>query len=148
MAGESILVVEDNGRNRKLVRDILQFYGYTVLEAETAEIGVQLAREHVPALILMDVQLPGINGLTAMQMLKGDERTRHLPIIALTALAMKGDQERLLASGFDGYIDKPIALKTFLATIQQYLPAVSEEGQSAVGNPSGKDVGKGRTRNA
>ncbi len=147
MAGECILVIEDNGKNRKLVRDVLQFHGYVILEAETAEAGIQLAQDIRPALILMDVQLPGMDGLTAMRTLRVDERTRHIPIIALTALAMKGDQERLLASGFDGYIDKPITLKTFLVTIQQYLPKVPGEGRSAVGAPSGKDVGKGRTRN-
>jgi two-component system, cell cycle response regulator DivK len=125
MAGECILVIEDNGKNRKLVRDVLQFHGYAILEAETAEAGIQLAQDTQPALILMDVQLPGMDGLTAMRTLRADERTRHIPIIALTALAMKGDQERLLASGFDGYIDKPITLKMFLATIQQYLPTVS-----------------------
>lgn len=122
MAGECVLVVEDNGKNRKLVRDILQFHGYVILEAETAEVGVSVAQEQQPALILMDVQLPGMDGITAMRMLKGDERTRRIPIIALTALAMKGDQERLLAAGFDGYMDKPINLKTFLSAIRRYLP--------------------------
>jgi CheY-like chemotaxis protein len=125
MAGECILVIEDNGKNRKLVRDVLQFHGYAILEAETAEVGIQLAQDTQPALILMDVQLPGMDGLTAMRTLRVDERTRHIPIIALTALAMKGDQERLLAAGFDSYIDKPINLKMFLLTIQQYLPTVS-----------------------
>jgi CheY-like chemotaxis protein len=121
MAGECILIVEDNVKNRKLLRDLLQYHGYVTLEAETGEISVHLAREQQPALILMDVQLPGMDGVTAMQAVKADDRTHETPVIALTALAMKGDKERLLAAGFDGYIDKPIDIKSLPAEILRYL---------------------------
>ena len=121
MAGERILIVEDNLKNRKLVRDLLQFHGYTILEAESGEVGVQLAREHQLDLILMDVQLPGMDGQTAMQSIKSEAHTATIPIIALTALAMRGDKERLLAAGFDGYLDKPIDIKTFPTAILRYL---------------------------
>jgi two-component system cell cycle response regulator DivK len=121
MPGELILIVEDNPRNLKLIRDVLQFRGYTTLEAETGEAGVALALERQPALILMDVQLPGMDGSTAMQALKADTSTRHIPIIALTALAMKGDAERLLAEGFDGYMAKPIAIKEVSKMVAGYL---------------------------
>ena len=121
MPGALILIVEDNPRNLKLIRDVLQFQGYITLEAETGEAGVTLALEHQPALILMDVQLPGIDGSMAMQVLKADASTRHIPIIAMTALAMKGDKERLLAEGFDGYMSKPIAIKEIPKIVEQYL---------------------------
>ena len=111
MVGALILIVEDNPRNLKLIRDILQFRGYTTLEAETGEAGVTLARERQPALILMDVQLPGMDGRTATKALKADPSTRQIPVIAMTAFAMKGDRESLLADGFDGYISKPINTK-------------------------------------
>jgi two-component system cell cycle response regulator DivK len=114
MPGEVILIVEDNPRNLKLIRDVLQFQGYTTLEAETGEAGVALALERQPALILMD-------GSTAMKALKADSSTRHIPIIALTALAMKGDEERLLAEGFDGYMAKPIAIKEVPKMVAGYL---------------------------
>jgi len=121
MPGELILIVEDNPRNLKLIRDVLQYQGYTTLEAETAEAGITLALERQPALILMDVQLPGTDGSTAMKALKADASTQRIPIIAMTAQAMKGDQERLLAEGFDGYISKPIAIKEVGKTIEGYL---------------------------
>ena len=121
MPGELILIVEDNPKNLKLIRDVLQFQGYTTLEAETGEAGASLARERHPALILMDVQLPGMDGSTVMKTLKADDSTRHIPIIALTALAMKGDKERLLAEGFDGYMSKPIAIREVPKIIATYL---------------------------
>ena len=121
MPGELILIVEDNPKNLKLIRDVLQFRGYATLEAETAEAGVTLALEQQPALVLMDVQLPGMDGNTAMQALKADTRTRHIPIIAMTALAMKGDKERLLAEGFDGYMAKPIAIREVPRMVEHYL---------------------------
>ena len=121
MPGELILIVEDNPRNLKLIRDVLQYQGYATLEAETAEAGMTLALERQPALILMDVQLPGTDGSTAMKALKADASTQRIPIIAMTAQAMKGDQERLLAEGFDGYISKPIAIKEVAKTIESYL---------------------------
>ena len=121
MPGELILIVEDNPRNLKLIRDVLQFQGYATLEAATGEAGVSLALERQPALILMDVQLPGMDGSTAMKALKADMSTRHIPIIALTALTMKGDAERLLAEGFDGYIAKPITIKEVPKMVERYV---------------------------
>jgi two-component system cell cycle response regulator DivK len=121
MAGEHILIVEDNPKNLKLLRDVLQFKGYVISAAETGEAGVALARTEQPALILMDIQLPGMDGLQATQVLKADTNTRHIPIIALTSFAMKGDRERLLAEGFDGYIAKPISIKEMSQVVEQYL---------------------------
>jgi two-component system cell cycle response regulator DivK len=121
MAGEHILIVEDNPKNLKLLRDVLQFRGYVISAAETGEAGVALAQAEPPALILMDIQLPGMDGREAAQVLKADANTRHIPIIALTAFAMKGDRERLLAEGFDGYISKPINIKDISQVVAQYL---------------------------
>ena len=121
MASALILIVEDNPRNLKLIRDILQFRGYTTLEAETGEAGVTLARERQPALILMDVQLPGMDGRAATKALKADPSTQQIPVIAMTAFAMKGDKESLLADGFDGYMSKPINIKEVPQLIERYL---------------------------
>lgn len=121
MAGALILIVEDNLKNLKLIRDLLQFKGYQTIEAETAEAGMDLARERRPALILMDIQLPGMDGREAMKALKTDTATREIPIIALTASAMKGDRERLLADGFDGYIAKPIDIKEVPKIVAGYV---------------------------
>ena len=121
MAGEHILIVEDNPKNLKLLRDVLQFRGYVISAAETGEAGVVLARTAQPALIFMDIQLPGMDGREATQVLKADTNTRHIPIIALTAFAMKGDRERLLAEGFDGYVSKPINIKEIPQVVEQYL---------------------------
>ena len=127
MAETLILIVEDNPKNLKLIRDILQFKGYATLEAETGEAGITLAREHRPALILMDIQLPQVDGCEAMRILKADSRTQHIPIVALTALAMSGDRESLLAEGFDGYISKPIDVKQFPGVVKQHLERNSEQ---------------------
>ena len=121
MAGALILIVEDNLKNLKLIRDILQFRGYTTLEAETGEVALTLARERLPALILMDVQLPGMDGREATKALKADPSTQKIPVIAMTAFAMKGDRESLLADGFDGYIAKPINTKEVPQLIERYL---------------------------
>ena len=121
MAQASILVIEDDAKSLKLLRDVLQFRGYTVLEAKTGEAGIELAREQPPALILMDVQLPGMDGVAARQVLKADARTRHIPVIALTAFAMKGDPERFLGEGFDGYVAKPIEVKELPGLVERYL---------------------------
>lgn len=128
MPGECILIIEDNQKNLKLIRDVLQFHGYTTLEAETAEIGIELARKLQPALILMDVQLPGMDGREALKILKSDAGTQHIPIIALTAFAMKGDRERLLAEGFDGYVAKPIDIKEISQVIERYLSGTPANG--------------------
>ncbi|MGH7324831.1 MAG: response regulator [Candidatus Rokuibacteriota bacterium] len=124
MAGELILIVEDNERNRKLVRDVLQFKGYQTLDAETGEDGVRLARERRPALILMDIQLPGIDGITALGQLRSDPLTRGIPVIAVTASAMTHDRQKILAAGFDGYQTKPIRVQEFLEAVRRMLERV------------------------
>jgi CheY-like chemotaxis protein len=121
VANELILIVEDNEKNRKLVRDVLQFRGYQTVEAETGEDAVRLARERRPALILMDIQLPGINGITALGQLRSDPTTRAIPVIAVTASAMTHDRQKIMAAGFDGYQTKPINVKEFLAAVQAIL---------------------------
>ena len=121
MAGELILIVEDNEKNRKLVRDVLQVKGYTTIESETAEEGIKLALDKSPALILMDIQLPGIDGITALKHLRADPKTKNLPVIAITASAMTHNRKTMLAEGFDGYQTKPISLKEFLSEIERVL---------------------------
>ena len=121
MAGERILIVEDNEKNRRLVRDVLQFKGYETIESETAEEGIRLAQESHPVLILMDIQLPGINGIEALGRLRADARTRDIPVIAVTASAMTHDRQKILAAGFDGYQPKPINVKEFLEAVRLML---------------------------
>ena len=121
MANELILIVEDNEKNRKLVRDILQFKGYRILESETAEEGIRLAREHKPALILMDFHLPGMNGIEAFKVLRADTATSSIPVIAVTASAMTEDRQKMMAAGFDGLQTKPINVKEFLAAVADIL---------------------------
>ena len=116
-----ILIVEDNPVNMKLAVFLLQSAGHTVLCAADGEAGLTLARNELPNLILMDIQLPGIDGLDAIGLLKRDEATRAIPVIALTALAMKGDEERIRAAGCDDYIAKPMDYKDFLASIAAQL---------------------------
>lgn len=119
----TILIVEDNETNMKLSSFLLESADYTVLKAITAEIGVAVAREQHPDLILMDIQLPGMDGLQATALLKADPATRDIPVVALTALAMKGDEERIRAAGCDGYIAKPLDYKVFLAEVKSRLAA-------------------------
>jgi CheY-like chemotaxis protein len=121
MSGELILVVEDNERNLKLVRDLLQLRGYRTLEASTAERGLSLAAEHHPGLILMDVQLPDMDGVVALGILKADPDTTEIPVIALTAYAMKEDRARFLGAGFDGYLPKPIDVRQFTDQVRDFL---------------------------
>ena len=123
MANERILIVEDNEKNRKLVRDVLQFKGYRTMEAESGELGVALARESRPALILMDIQLPGMSGIEALAHLRADPTTRDIPIVAVTASAMMQDRQRILAAGFDGYQSKPISIVDFVAAVRSTLDA-------------------------
>jgi two-component system, cell cycle response regulator DivK len=117
----TILVVEDNAANMKLAVFLLQNAGYSVLSAPDAETGLTLAREQYPDLILMDIQLPGMDGLAATSLLKRDEATRAIPVIALTALAMKGDEARIRAAGCAGYIAKPMSYRDILATVAAQL---------------------------
>src|SRR5262249_28047952 len=121
MANQLILIAEDNEKNRKLVRDVLQVKGYQTIESETAEEGIKLALEKSPALILMDIQLPGIDGITALKQLRADARTKGIPVIAITASAMTHNRQTLLAEGFDGYQTKPIALRDFLGEVERVL---------------------------
>ena len=121
MPGELILVVEDNEKNLKLVRDLLQFNGYRTLEADTGERGLALAVEHAPRLILMDIQLPDMDGVAALGVLRGDPRTAGIPVVALTAFAMKEDRERFLDAGFDGYLAKPIDVRAFPEQIRAFI---------------------------
>jgi CheY-like chemotaxis protein len=118
MAGERILVVEDNEANMKLCRDVLRANGYSTLEATTGEDAVELARTLDPALVLMDLQLPGIDGVEALAQLRGDERTSAIPVVALTAQAMSGDRERFLDVGFDGYLSKPVDVDELIRVVE------------------------------
>jgi len=119
--GELVLIVEDNEKNRRLVRDILQFKGYRTIEADNAEDGIELARREHPALILMDIQLPGMNGIEALATLRADESTRAIPAMAVTASVMSPDRERVMAAGFDGFHRKPISLVPFLEEVAALL---------------------------
>lgn len=117
----SILIIEDNPMNMRLAQLILETAGHEVLQADNAQDGLEIARSQSPAMILMDIQLPGMDGLTATRLLKQDVQTRHIKIIALTAFAMKGDEEKMRAAGCDDYIAKPIRYKEFLETIGALL---------------------------
>ena len=118
---KTILVIEDNELNMKLFRSLLKIGKYEVLEAMDAETGIQLAQEHHPDLILMDIQLPGMDGLRATRMIKENGALADIPVVALTAYAMSGDEERATEAGCSGYITKPIDTRSFLGTIDQYL---------------------------
>ena len=128
MAGELILIIEDNEKNRKLVRDVLQAKGHKTIESETAEEGLKLALEKSPALVLMDIQLPGMDGITALKQLRANPQTKSIPVIAITASAMTNNRQAMLAEGFDGYQSKPISLKDFLGEVQRVLE--SHNGRS------------------
>ena len=120
MAGAQILVVEDNEKNMKLVRDVLQAAGYRTLEATTGARAVELATEHGPDLVLMDIQLPDIDGVEVLRQLRTDGRTASLPVLAVTAQAMRGDRERFLAAGFDDYVSKPVNIVELVGTVKQH----------------------------
>jgi two-component system, cell cycle response regulator DivK len=120
VGADRVLIVEDNDKNMKLVRDVLQASGYLTLEAPTGEQAIELALSHVPALVLMDVQLPGMSGTEALAQFKGDSRTASIPVIALTAQAMHGDRERFLAAGFDGYLSKPVDVIGLIRLVGEY----------------------------
>jgi len=120
MAGEQILVVEDNERNKKLFRDVLRATGYRTLEASTGEQALLLAATHGPSLVLMDVRLPDMTGVEALSRLRMDERTAVIPVLAVTAQAMKGDRQRFIEAGFDGYLSKPVDIDELLATVEQH----------------------------
>jgi two-component system, cell cycle response regulator DivK len=117
----TILVVEDNERSMKLVRDVLRASGYRTLEAASGEEAIELAEAHTPALVLMDVHLPGIDGESTLGRLRGIDRTAMIPVVALTAQAMDGDRERLLGAGFDGYLSKPVDIVELVAAVREHV---------------------------
>jgi two-component system cell cycle response regulator DivK len=116
-----ILVVEDNEKNRVLIRDILKFHGYEIIEAENGEEGVKKAKEHKPDLILLDIQMPVLDGFGAIEMLRSDPDTKGIKTIALTSFAMKGDKEKIMEAGFDGYMAKPIDTRNLHTEILEFF---------------------------
>ena len=121
MANELILIVEDDHKSRKLVRDLLMVKGYEIIEAETGEDGVRLAQERLPSLVLMDIQLPGIDGIQALGRLRAEVATREIPVMAVTASVMAGDRQRVLDAGFDAFQSKPIKIRDFVSVVEQLL---------------------------
>ena len=119
----TVLIVEDNDKNMKLARDVLQAKGYQTLEAETGEEGVRLAKERKPDLVLMDIQLPGINGIEAFKQIRADPKTARIPVVALTASVTPTDRSQITAAGFDAFVGKPINLKEFLDTVKRFIEA-------------------------
>ncbi len=117
----TVLIVEDNDKNMKLARDVLQAKGFQTLEAETGEEGVRLAKEKKPDLVLMDIQLPGINGIEAFKQIRGDAATKSIPVIALTASVTPTDRSAITAAGFDAFLGKPINLKEFVETVKRLV---------------------------
>lgn len=121
MAEALILIVDDNGKNRKLARDVLRFAGFRTLEAEGGGEGISLATEHRPDLVLMDIRMPDMNGTHALRLLRADERTAGIPVVALTSSTMKGEREQFLSEGFDGYLQKPISVREFPEQVRSHL---------------------------
>ena len=130
MANELILIIEDNEKNRKLARDILQVKGYRTVEAETAETGLEQAAQQAPDLVLLDIHLPGMNGIEALKKLREAEATRRIPVLAFTASVMPQDRREIMEAGFDGFLSKPINLKEFIATVAKAL-AKDQSGGAA-----------------
>lgn len=125
-----ILIVEDNDLNMRLLTDVLEAHGYCIAGAQEGETAIELARRFAPDLILLDIQLPDISGLEACRRLKGDPATKAIPVVAVTAFAMAGDERRARDSGCDGYVTKPIMLPSFLAMVAQYVGASAEAGRN------------------
>jgi len=121
MKNQTVLVIEDNPLNMKLVRALLELGNFQAIEAETAQKGIDLAKKMIPDLILMDIQLPDMNGLNATRAIRQIESINHIPIVALTAYAMQGDQEKALNAGCSGYITKPLSTRSFLKKIHEYI---------------------------
>ena len=120
MSADHVLVVEDNAKNMKLFRDVLVAKGYRTLEARTGEHAVDLAVEHVPELVLLDIRLPDVDGVDVLRLLRANRRTSSIPVVALTAQAMQGDGERFLAAGFDGYITKPVDIVELVRVVARH----------------------------
>lgn len=125
MTGTRILVVEDNERNMKLFRDVLGAAGYAIIEATSGSQAVELATAHAPGLVVMDVRMPHVDGVEALALLRADDRTASIPVLAVTAQAMQGDRERLLAAGFDGYLSKPLDIRELVDVVRQHCQARS-----------------------
>ena len=123
MNATRVLVVEDNERNLKLVRDVLQYAGYEIIEASTGEEGVELAQSRSPDVILMDLQLPDIDGMEALRRIRKSPVTADVPVVAVTAFAMQDDRARVFDAGFDGYLEKPLSVRELPAQVQQFLTA-------------------------
>jgi len=121
MAGQTVLIVEDNELNMKLFHDILAAHGYQTVQTRNGLEALELARSHRPAVILMDIQLPEVSGLEVTKWLKEDDDLRHIPVVAITAFAMKGDEERIRSGGCEAYISKPISVSHFLETVQRFV---------------------------
>jgi len=121
MAGELVLIVEDNEKNMKLARDLLEYHGFTIATATNAEDGLALARSKTPQLILMDIQLPGMDGVTALAQLRSDAGTSQIPVVAMTASVMREDRERFDKAGFDGFITKPIDVRAFPQQVRDHV---------------------------
>jgi len=143
MAGERILLVEDNPQNRRLAQFLLTSQGYIVYEAATGEEALVLAKSHLPRLILMDLQLPGMDGYAVTRRLKADAATAAIPVVAMTAYAMPGDLDKALAAGCNGYITKPIDTRGFPAAVQRYLASTREQGGGAGYGVSSDNPGRG-----
>jgi two-component system, cell cycle response regulator DivK len=122
-----VLIVDDNEKNVKLARDVLRFAGFRTVEAGSGEQGLSLAAEHIPDVILMDIRLPDMDGTMAVRELKNDARTAAIPVVALTSFAMKGDRERFIAAGFDGYIEKPISVRDFPGEVGAFCDSGGKE---------------------
>jgi two-component system cell cycle response regulator DivK len=125
MTSTRILVVEDNEMNMKLFRDVLGATGYATLEATSGSQAVELATEHEPDLVIMDVRMPHVDGVEALHLLRADDRTASIPVLAVTAQAMQGDRERFLAAGFDGYLSKPLDIRELVDVVRQHCEAHS-----------------------
>ena len=133
MAGELILIVEDNDKNLKLARDVLQYRGFRTLEAMTAADGIALAVEHRPDLVLMDIQLPDTDGISALRQLRTEAATRAIPVVAFTASVMQADRQQLADAGFDGVLAKPIDVKVFAEQIERYCESTASKGRCSNG---------------
>ena len=120
-AAKTVLVVEDNDLNMKLFHDLLEAHGYQILQTKNGRDALRLAREHHPDLILMDIQLPEISGLEVTKLIKSDDSLRQIPVVAVTAFAMKGDEEKIREGGCEAYIAKPISVAHFIATVERFL---------------------------
>jgi two-component system, cell cycle response regulator DivK len=128
VTAQRILVVEDNERNLKLIRDVLQFAGYEIVEATSGEQGVALAQDCEPDLVLMDLQLPQMDGTEALRLLRASPRTRDVPVVAVTAFAMREDRERAFGAGFDGYLQKPISIRALPEQVRGFLAGKGSPG--------------------